>query len=74
MAERHTHGATVLVEQYRRERIEREHEVPSPFRLIYLESYAEATRTWLHGEAEVIDTTHRTSAQAAQQIAEAVKN
>ncbi len=46
----------------------------SPFRLEYLEPYAEAARTWLHGEAEVIDTTHLTPAQAAQQIAEAVKS
>ncbi|MFI0192851.1 ATP-binding protein [Streptomyces sp. NPDC017082] len=46
----------------------------SPFRLRYLEPYAEAARTWLHAEAEVVDTTHLTPAQAAQQIAEAVKN
>jgi hypothetical protein len=46
----------------------------SPFRLKYLEPYAEAARTWLHGEAEVVDTTHLTPAQAAQQIAEAVKS
>jgi hypothetical protein len=44
--------------------------VPSPFRLQYLEPYAEAARTWLHAEAEVVDTTHRTAAQAAHQIAE----
>ncbi|HUR03747.1 MAG TPA: ATP-binding protein [Nonomuraea sp.] len=48
--------------------------LPSPFRLKYLEPYAEAARTWLHGEAEVIDTTHLTPAQAALQIAEAVKS
>ncbi len=46
----------------------------SPFRLKYLEPYAKAARTWLHGEAEVIDTTHLTPAQAALQIAEAVKS
>ncbi|MEV8312394.1 ATP-binding protein [Streptomyces flavidovirens] len=46
---------------------------PSPFRLTYLEPYAEAARTWLHGEAEVVDTTHLTPAQAALQVAEAVK-
>ncbi|MEV5428073.1 ATP-binding protein [Streptomyces sp. NPDC052701] len=46
----------------------------SPFRLQYLEPYAEAARTWLHAEAEVVDTTHLTPAQAAQQIAEAVKS
>ena len=38
---------------------------PSSFRLKYLESYAEAARTWLHGEAEVVDTTHLTPGQAA---------
>ncbi|GAA0413357.1 AAA family ATPase [Microbispora corallina] len=47
---------------------------PSPFRLRYLEPYAEAARTWLHGEAEVVDTTHLTPAQVALQIAEAVKS
>lgn len=47
---------------------------PSMFRLKYLEPYAEAARTWLHGEAEVIDTTHLTPVQAALQIAEAVKS
>ncbi|MFG3029330.1 AAA family ATPase [Streptomyces sp. NPDC048253] len=46
---------------------------PSLFRLKYLEPYAEAARTWLHGEAEVVDTTHLTPAQAASRIAEAVK-
>ncbi|MEV6046848.1 AAA family ATPase [Streptomyces xanthochromogenes] len=46
----------------------------SPFRLVHLEPYAAAARTWLHDEAEVIDTTHLTPSQAAQQIAEAVKN
>ncbi|MCZ9345349.1 ATP-binding protein, partial [Streptomyces sp. TRM76130] len=45
----------------------------SPFRLQYLEPYAEAARTWLHAEAEVVDTTHLTPAEAAQRIAEAVK-
>uniref|UniRef100_UPI00343CD700 AAA family ATPase n=1 Tax=Streptomyces sp. NPDC048491 TaxID=3157207 RepID=UPI00343CD700 len=45
----------------------------SPFRLAYLEPYAEAARTWLHDEAEVVDTTHLTPVQAAHQIAEAVK-
>ncbi|MGW6923492.1 AAA family ATPase [Streptomyces sp. NPDC054950] len=46
---------------------------PSLFRLKYLEPYAEAARTWLHGAAEVVDTTHLTPAQAALRIAEAVK-
>ena len=55
-----------------RRRIEGEHPVPSPFRLRHLEPYAEAARTWLHAEAEVVDTTHRTPAEAALRIAEAV--
>jgi thymidylate kinase len=46
---------------------------PSSFRHQYLESYAEAARTWLHSAAEVVDTTHRTPDQVARQIAEAVK-
>ncbi|KPI31600.1 hypothetical protein OV320_0008 [Actinobacteria bacterium OV320] len=46
---------------------------PSLFRLKYLEPYAEAAFTWLHGAAEVVDTTHLTPAQAALRIAEAVK-
>lgn len=45
---------------------------PSTFRLAHLEPYAEAARTWLHDEADVIDTTHITPARAAQQIADAV--
>lgn len=44
----------------------------SPFRLAYLKAYAEAARSWLHDEAEVIDTTHLTPAQTARRIAEAV--
>jgi hypothetical protein len=58
-----------------RGRIEGEHPLgPSPFRLEYLEPYAEAARTWLHREAEVVDTTHLTPVQAAVQIAESVKS
>ncbi|MGP2436695.1 AAA family ATPase [Streptomyces sp. JW3] len=45
----------------------------SPFRLAHLDPYAEAARTWLHAEAEVVDTTHLTPAEAARRIAEAVK-
>lgn len=45
----------------------------SPFRLRYLQPYAEAARTWLHAEAEVVDTTRLTPAEAALRIAEAVK-
>jgi predicted kinase len=55
-----------------RGRIERDTPVPSPFRLEHLETYAEAARTWLHDEAEVVDTTHLTPGQAALHIAEAV--
>jgi len=47
---------------------------PSTFRLAYLEPYAEAARTWLHDEAEVIDTTHLTPEQAAMQIADAANS
>ena len=39
-----------------------------------LDPYAEAFRDWLHDEAEVIDTTDLTPAEAALQIAEAVKS
>lgn len=56
-----------------RGRIERATDTPSPFRLSYLEAYAEAARTWLHAEAEVVDTTYLTAAQAARQIAAAVQ-
>ena len=44
----------------------------STFRLKYLDSYAEAARTWLHESAELVDTTDLTPAQAALKIAEAV--
>lgn len=47
---------------------------PSAFRLEHLEPYAEAARTWLHADAEVIDTTRLTPTQVAQRIVEAVKN
>lgn len=47
---------------------------PSSFRLQYLDPYAEAARTWLLREAEVIDTTHLTPGQAALQIAGAIKS
>ncbi len=36
-----------------------------------MEPYAEAARTWPHAEAEVVDTTHLTPAQAAERIARA---
>ena len=46
--------------------------MPSPFRIRYLDPYAEAARSWLHAEAEVVNTTHLTPVQVAQQIAKAV--
>jgi hypothetical protein len=46
---------------------------PSTFRLAHLGSYAEAARTWLHDEAEVVDTTHLTPGQAARLVADAVR-
>jgi hypothetical protein len=55
-----------------RHRIEADTTGPPGWRLSYLAPYAEAARTWLHNEAEVIDTTHLTSAQAAARIAEAI--
>lgn len=45
---------------------------PSTFRRAYMEHYAEASRTWLHRAAEVIDTTYITPEQAARQIADSV--
>jgi hypothetical protein len=45
---------------------------PSTFRIEYLDLYAEAARTWLHDEAEVVDTTHLTPPEVARQIAVAV--
>lgn len=44
---------------------------PSAFRIQYLEPYAQAARTWLHGEAEVIDTVDHSAEQAAVKIADA---
>ena len=41
---------------------------PSEFRFGYIEPYVEAARAWLHDEAQVIDTTHRSAADAARQI------
>jgi len=45
---------------------------PSRFRLAYLEPYADAARTWLHKDAEVIDTTSVSPEQVARQIAESI--
>ena len=56
-----------------RDRIQNDKDLgPSTFRFAYLEPYAEAAHAWLHNEAEVIDTTHITAAQAAQRIADSV--
>jgi thymidylate kinase len=41
---------------------------PSSFRLEHLDLYAESARTWLHAEAEVVDTTHLTPTEVARQI------
>jgi hypothetical protein len=59
-------------EETLRRRILGEHGV-SPFRLSHLEPYFEAARTWLHDEAEVVDTTHLTPAESARRIAKAVQ-
>jgi hypothetical protein len=56
-----------------RGRIEGEHSPPSPFRLRHLEPYAEAARTWLHREAEVVDTTHLTPPQVARHVVDVVR-
>ncbi|WP_372343525.1 ATP-binding protein [Streptomyces sp. KL116D] len=57
-----------------RARIENDTVVPpGPFRFRHLEPYAEAARTWLHADAEVVDTTHLTPAEAARRIVESVK-
>ncbi len=56
-----------------RRRIEGDTELgPSQFRLRYLVPYAEALSTWLHDEAEVIDTTDLTPTQTAVRIATGV--
>lgn len=47
---------------------------PSHFRLKYLDQYAEAARTWLHDEAEVVDTTDLSPTQAARRIVEAINS
>lgn len=45
---------------------------PSTLRRAYMEPYGEAFRSWLHSSAEVIDTTHVTPQEAAEQIADSV--
>jgi hypothetical protein len=39
-----------------------------------MQPYEEAARTWLHNEAEVIDTTHITADETAHRIAQSVLN
>lgn len=46
---------------------------PSTFRYAYVEPYAEAARTWLHAEAEVVDTTSLSAQDAAERIAESLR-
>lgn len=41
----------------------------SPFRLRHLDPYAEAFRTWLRDDAEVVDTTHLTAEETARRVA-----
>lgn len=45
---------------------------PSTFRFAHLEQYAEAARTWLHEDAEVVDTSNLPAEEAARLIADSV--
>ncbi len=55
-----------------RQRIERDRLLgPSTFRLAHLEPYAEAHRTWLQHQAEVVDTTDLSPAEVAQRVVSA---
>ncbi len=55
-----------------RDRIQNDQDLgPSAFRFSRVEPYAEAARTWLHAEAEVVDTSRITPAEAADRIAAA---
>jgi hypothetical protein len=47
---------------------------PSSFRLAYLQAYDNAARTWLHDEAEVIDTSGALPEHVAHMIADAVRD
>ncbi|PPF64646.1 ATP-binding protein [Clavibacter michiganensis] len=47
---------------------------PSRFRLAHLAPYEDAARTWLHDDAEVIDTTSVAPHRVARQIADSVLN
>lgn len=57
-----------------RQRIEDDTELlgAAAFRLHHLESYAEAARTWLFADAEVVDTTDLSADEVAVRIATAV--
>lgn len=56
-----------------RERIEKDLVLgPSTFRFAHLDQYAEAARTWMFDDAEVIDTSRATADEAATLIAAAV--
>jgi len=56
-----------------RDRIQHDPELgPSAFRFSRMEPYAVAARTWLHAEAEVVDTSRITPERAADLIATAV--
>jgi hypothetical protein len=58
-----------------RKRIERDAVMgPSSFRLAHVDAYAEAARTWLHTDAEVIDTVAVTPEHVAGMIADALSN
>lgn len=47
---------------------------PSQFRLDHLEPYSAAFHTWLRDEAEVVDTTNISPAQAAASIADRISS
>lgn len=47
---------------------------PSTFRMQHLAPYAEAARTWLHREAEVVDTTRLTPDQVADRVVGALRD
>jgi chloramphenicol 3-O-phosphotransferase len=55
-----------------RRRIARATSVPSPFRLRYVDDYAQAAETWLHAAADlVVDTSHVPAADVARRVAAA---
>lgn len=56
-----------------RRRIEGHAQGSSPFRLSYLEAYAQAADSWLHREADVVDTTRLTAAETALEVVQTVE-